>query len=65
MRYGRQAFGPGKKMTVAEKARNVAQSIVDKERRGQEWRWTDYGLENNESQIIRVWNALHTLRTAA
>jgi hypothetical protein len=51
--------------TLREKARNVAQSILEKERQGTPWRWTDYGLEHNEAQILRVWEALQTLRAAA
>jgi hypothetical protein len=49
-------------MTVDEKARNVAQSIYAKECQGHEWRWTSYGLEDNEPQIARVWQALQQLR---
>jgi hypothetical protein len=63
MTYGKQAFGPHKKMTLQEKARNVAQSIYDKERQGYEWRWTAYGLEHNAPQICRVMTALQQLRT--
>jgi hypothetical protein len=62
MTYGKQAFGPHKKMTLKEKARNVAMSIFEKERHNHTWRWTDYGLEDNEPQIVRVWQALQQLR---
>jgi hypothetical protein len=60
--YGRRAFGPGKKMTLAEKARAVAHAIHDKELHGHDWRWESYGLEHNEPQIIRVMTALQQLR---
>jgi hypothetical protein len=58
----RRAFGPHKRMNLSEKARNVAQAIVQRERQGQDWRWNEFGLENNEAQIRRVWDALVELR---
>jgi hypothetical protein len=65
MSYGRKAFGPTKKMTLAEKARNVAAAIAQREVEGREWRWATFGLEHNEAQIIRVWEALPAAREYA
>lgn len=60
--YGRRAFGPHKHMTLDEKAHNVAQAIAERERQGHEWRWNEFGLEDNEAQIRRVWDVLVELR---
>jgi hypothetical protein len=56
--FGRKAYGHQRHMTEADKARNIARSIVGKVAQGREWSFADYGLENNPQQQERVKLAL-------
>ena len=43
-RFGRQAYGAHRKTSAAQKARNVAASIVTREQESRPWTLADYGL---------------------
>lgn len=52
--YGRTAFGRQRTMTVAQKARYVAESILRHDDAGQAWTWAQYGIEEGSAQHGRV-----------
>jgi len=57
-RSHRKAFGPHNVRTPAQKARNVARSIAQRQAEGRAWTFAEYGLEANAAQQARVLAAL-------
>jgi hypothetical protein len=56
--FGRKAYGAHRAMTAAQKARNVAASIRQREQDGRSWGWNDYGIATNLAQQTLVLAAL-------
>jgi hypothetical protein len=62
--YGRRAYGPQRRLTPEQKARFVAESILQHEIEGDTWELRQYGLDVESEQWQRVLAALGALRKA-
>ena len=60
--YGRRAFGPGRKHSLQDKARHIAESILLHEAEGEAVTPEQYGLDTASPQWQQVCTALHMLR---
>ena len=61
--HARRAYGSHRRMTTAQKARNIAEAIQRKYNAGEEWDLREYGIENNASMIQAVLEHLEKLQT--
>lgn len=62
LHYGRQAYGSHRRMSDAQKAQYVAESILLHEAEGHQWTIHQFGLDVEGAQWQRVLAALETLR---
>lgn len=56
--HHRRAYGAHRPMSPAQKARNVARSIAQREREHRPWTFAEYGIEANPDQQALVLAAL-------
>ena len=56
--FGRRAYGAHRTMSPAQKARNVAASIHQRDVESRPWTWSDYGLSPDSAQAELVRTAL-------
>lgn len=61
-KYGRQAFGPGRKRSPAAKALHVAESILLHESAGDTWSWSNYFSDLTSEQCRLAQALLAALR---
>jgi hypothetical protein len=62
--YGRRAYGPQRRLTPEQKARFVAESILQHEIEHDTWTIQQYGLDVESAQWQCVLTALGALRKA-
>lgn len=62
--HHRKAYGAHRKVTEAQRALFIAESITRREAEGRPWSFADYGIDNNPGMIERVHAVLHQAQAA-